>query len=90
MTIKKSAIDALKFKILLILLAVRFTTFWHRHRIMTHFWPAAVLTDRRGPTRTPAGQRCARKGPPTSAKTFGQSAHVASRNTGVGRPTYKT
>ena len=38
----KSARDALKFNILLILLAVRFTTFWHRHRIMTHFWPPAV------------------------------------------------
>jgi len=32
----------LKCNILLILLAVRFTTFWHRHCIMTHFWPPAV------------------------------------------------
>ena len=39
----KSARDALKFNILLIFLAVRFTTFWHRHRIMTHFWPPAVV-----------------------------------------------
>jgi len=38
----KSARDALKFNILLILLVVRFTTFWHRHRIMTHFWSPAV------------------------------------------------
>jgi len=30
------------FEILLILFAVHFTTFWHRHRIMTHFWPPAV------------------------------------------------
>jgi len=36
----KSAKDALKFKILLILIAVRFTNFCHpHHRIMTHFWP---------------------------------------------------
>jgi len=28
---------------LLILLAVHFTTFWHCHRIMTHFWPPAVV-----------------------------------------------
>jgi len=33
-------------KFLLILFAVRFTTFWHRHRIMTHFWPPAVLITR--------------------------------------------
>jgi len=39
----KSARYALKFELLLILLAVRFTTFWHRHRIMTHFCPHAVL-----------------------------------------------
>jgi len=32
----------LKFNILLILLAVRFTIFWHCHRIMTHFWSPAV------------------------------------------------
>jgi len=24
---------------------VRFTTFWHHHRIMTHFWPPAVFTN---------------------------------------------
>jgi len=33
--------DALKFEILLILIVVRFTTFSHHHRIMTHFWPPA-------------------------------------------------
>jgi len=38
----KSARDALKFEILLILFAVRFKTFWHRHRIMTHFWQPAL------------------------------------------------
>jgi len=38
----KSARNALKFNILFILLAVRFMTLWHPHRIMTHFWPSAV------------------------------------------------
>jgi len=47
----KSARDALKFEILLILFAVRFTTFWHRHRIMTHFWPPAVHTHTHTHTR---------------------------------------
>jgi len=40
--------DTLKFEILLILFAVRFTTFWHRHHIMTHFWPPAVCSSRTG------------------------------------------
>jgi len=39
----KAARDVLKFEILLILFAVRFTIFWHHHRIMTHFWPPAVI-----------------------------------------------
>ena len=40
----RAARDALKFEILLILFAVRFTTSWHRHRILTHFWPLAVCS----------------------------------------------
>ena len=43
----RAARDALKFEILLILFAVRFTTFWHRHRITTHFWPPVVVWLRR-------------------------------------------
>jgi len=39
-----------KFNILLILFAVRFTTFWHRHRVMTHFWPPAVPQDYKSDT----------------------------------------